>query len=472
MKHLKYVILLSVFSISISCRKSFLEVTDSSNINRQTYVKDLPSLQEFMNGTYVMLSSLYEIHSNTAYPEQIADNLKSSSYLSLHYNWSQVVDPDHATNSSSMNLAWMDLYKIIRNCNFVIEEVDKYSSENLGKSNSIKGQAYAIRALIHFRLVNIFAQHYHFTTTASHLGVPYITTSDITQAYSRQTVAEVYDYMIADLQSAISLMPDTIADCRFMNGPAAKALLARIYLFKEDYENAKKLSSELIAKYPLLTITGGYPANLFKNIPSTQTEVLFQIIPVAQSGAISEFLGIATGLYGYYQPTTDIVNILQETPDDIRSQWVTSVSAAQWTVNKFTPGVAGGLGYHPETDYYPPIIRSSELLLTAAEACAKTNDETNARQYLDAIRKRANPSVQDVLATGTSLLDSIYKERRKELCFEGLRMWDIQRWKKSLQRTDVIPGYQTTLTYPNEKAIAPIPGQDVKLMHLQQNPGY
>jgi hypothetical protein len=198
--------------------------------------------------------------------------------------------------------------------------------------------------------------------------------------------------------------------------------------------------------------------------------VLFQITPVTSGDAFSEFAGIYFAI-NYYRATSDIATILKSNSNDIRNTWV-SPSGSNWKVSKFPSGVAGGLAYDPLVDYYVPVIRSSEMFLAAAEACAKTNDVATAQLYLNAIRKRADSTTPDITPTGTALLDSIYKERRKELCFEGFRMWDLQRWKLGVQRTDVLPSYQTILPYPSNKAIAPIPGQDVKLMGLQQNPSY
>lgn len=472
MQRSKYTALVIIlFVVTESCKKSFLDVKDNSNLNRQSYVKDLNSMQDYLNGIYVQLTTAYDIYYSTAYPELVADNLKPTSttrLLATQYNWSQQVDATSATNTSSMNQVWVENFRIIRACNFVIEEVGKYRDENPDKADDIKGKAYAIRALVNFKLVNMYAQSYNFTADASHPGIPYVTSSDITRAYSRQNVEQVYENLIADLNTAISLMPATISDCRAMNGPAAKALLARVYLFKEDYTNAKNVAVELTSQFPLMTISGGYPNGLFKNLPAAQTEILFQSTPVSIGG----YLGYMCKKTYWYSATKDLTNILRENPADVRSAWVKDTLATQYKVYKFPSSVAGALFPVAEGDYYSPLIRSSEVFLTAAEACAKTSDETNARLYLDAIRKRANPSIANVTATGSALLDSIYKERRKELCFEGIRMFDIQRLKQAVQRTDVLPGYQTLLSYPNDKAISPIPGQDVNLMGLEQNHGY
>lgn len=473
MKNFKYISAgFLIILCLISCKKSFLEVTDNSNLNRQSYVKNLKTMEEFQRGIYMNLSGSYGgRYSVVIYPELMADNLKPpipTRPLTLHYNWSQVAGNanDFTIN---MNQAWTDLYGIIRSCNFVIEDVDKYADENQEKVEDIKGQAYAIRALMHLTLVNIFAQTYVFTASGSHAGIPYIATSDISEPYSRLTVAEVYNRMISDLDNAISLMPASVKDIRLINSIAAKALLTRIYLYKGDYFNAKKFGLEIINQVPLMSIGSGYPLDLFKNKQPAQTEILFQLIPVDNNYIYTGPLGTIFDI-DYFRITNDLVNVLTENSNDFRSKWVTNVSGS-WRIKKF-PLNSAGIHSDPAADYYVPILRSSEIFLTVAEACAMTNDEINARVYLNAIRKRADPTAPDITASGQDLLDLIYKERRKELCFEGFRMWDLQRLKLGVHRTDVLSGYQTTLPYPSDKAISPIPMPDVKLIGLAQNPSY
>ena len=482
---IKYVFIVILFYsiIIVSCKKSFLDVDNTSQLYRQTYVKDLNTMSDFMNGIYVMLNGNYENGIGAAYPELVADNLKplasGTQSLLSHYSWAQIpsdnLDFTIAESSLSMNGSWKTGYLIIRACNFVIEDIGKYRDENPGKADDIKGQAYAIRAMVHFKLVNIFAQCYNFSSEATHPGVPYITTSDISKHISRQTVAEVYDAIITDLDRAIELLPSNIADTRFMNHAAARAILARTYLFKEDYTNAKSIATDICNQFPLLTIGNGYPNDLCKEKKPDQSEILYRLTPVTQPGITSAFLGArfrSTTLR--YTATNDIAKLLVENPNDIRRTWVTN-SSGLWNVTKFPQGVTPELNLTvalPQIAYYHPVIRSSEMFLVVAEAAAKTGDENMARSYLDAIRKRSNPSVASLTATGAALIDSVYKERRKELAFEGLRMYDLQRWKLGVHREDVLSGFPKDLPYANDKAISPIHILDVKQEGLSQNIGY
>jgi starch-binding outer membrane protein, SusD/RagB family len=482
MKIKKYVIAIFIICCSgISCKKSFLDVSDTTNLYRQSYVRDLNTMQQFLNGIYYIQAKNLEFGTIPCYPELVADNLKpiesAGPFLLLHYSWAQQADNQDqqeilADAALAMNPVWTVSYRLIRSCSFVIENIDKYSDENPLKAKNLKGQAYALRAMLHFRLTNIFAQPYNFSSGGSHQGIPYVKTSDITDPIVRVTVNEVYNEIVDDFTKAIELLPETVTDVRVMNRYAAKALLARAYLFKDDFANAKILATEIANRVPLMTTASGYPDDMFKYKSFSETETLFQLTPIKFGN--STFLGaLLTGPYEMYKATDDIADILLENPADVRTAWVVG-NAGEWTVRKFPADVAPEVpGIDPiEGAYYHPVIRTSEMFLTVAEAAAKTNDETTARTFLNALRNRADPGAAPVGASGTALLDSIYKERRKELSFEGLRMFDLLRMKKDVTRNDAVPGYPKVLSYPNNKAIAPIPAYDVNLAGVPQNPGY
>lgn len=479
--------LLIVLVLHISCKKSFLDVDDNTLFYRQQYVTDLKTMRDFLNGIYLKYAVNIGYGTSQAYPEVIADNLKptdAGAYLTIQYSWTQQADISDgqefagiSPTATAMNPLWRIGYQIIRNCNFVIEETDKYSKEDPMTAENLKGQAFALRALVHFKLVNVFAQSYGFTDDGVHPGVPYITSSDISISFPRLTVVDVYKNMIEDYQRAITMLPQTVADNRYLNINAARALLARTYLFKGDYNNAREISVDVASRVPLMSIAGGYPDGLFKYSQAALTETLFALSPNQGMGSsvTTRFLGaMLNGLPRGFKATNDIAELLRENPNDIRRSWV-SGEYGNWSVVKFpqesAPEVKPALA-NPAGAYYPVEIRTSEMFLTAAEACARMGDEKNACVYLNAIRQRANPSNPPLTATGAALLDSIYKERRKELSFEGLRMYDLQRWKKSVLRQDFLFPYAIDLPYPNNKAIAPIPGQDVTLSEMQQNAGY
>jgi hypothetical protein len=466
--------ILIVLSISVhfSCNKDFLDTPPSNQIVRQQYISDLKSCQDFLVGTLADLAQYMYNGYNIIYADLLADNVKPTvgqTSLSAQYNWAQIASDRASIQIESakadMNSLWMSGYRIIRNSSFLIENVDRFKNEDSTQANYIKGQAFALRALCHFQLVNVFAQPYKFSSNATHPGIPYVTTSDWTKSVVRKSVAEVYANIISDLKSAITLLPISKGSLFFMNQNAAKAILARVYLFASDYQNAKEISKEVSIAVPIM-MRPDYPSKLYT---TDETEALFQL-PPEQVKFYTLFPAAYYTLNKKFVATNDIVSLLNESPSDARKEWV-KLSDGDWMITKFPIGVRPN-DLIPELSYYLTIIRSSEMFLTAAESYAKLGMDDSARFYLDAIRIRADPYKSVSVASGMALLDSIYKERRKELCFENFRFFDLLRTGSNVDRKDAINPTAKYLAYPNPKAVAPIPNLDVLLSGLEQNPGY
>lgn len=479
MKRVRYLLIILIVFHSTSCKKNFLDVPDKTVLLREAYVTDLKTLGDYLNGIYVVFSRFTLVGITQIYPEVIADNIQNNSFslMTAQYNWTQKAN-DQQVNSfgyydENANGLWNSAYQIIRSCSFIIENVDKYRSENTAKADNYKGQAYAFRAFAHFLLANVFAQPYSFTPGGSHAGIPYVTTFDHRVPVTRQPVSEVYANLISDLNKAIQLLPAGSIDKRYMNQAAAKALLARVYLFKSDFRLAKDLAREVGVSFPLMTAPN-YPSKLFTN---QETEALFQLQPSQpnKTGSAGDYYTAFQGQWFAdpalaFNATNDIATILTEYPQDLRKVWVAQ-SGTLWNIKKFPANLVAGFDL-PAGAYYETIFRSSEMCLTAAESYANLNNEDSARHYLNQIRVRSDLPPIAVSVTGPALLDSIYKERRRELAFEGLRMYDLLRWKKGVNRTNSLNPAAQNLPYPNDKAISPIPIQDVNLSGLAQNPGY
>jgi hypothetical protein len=351
----------------------------------------------------------------------------------------------------------------------VIEKAREFSAQDPAKANMMMGQALAIRSLVYFLLINFFSQPYSYTPDASHPGVAYITTSDWTQNVTgRNTVADVYQHLVTDLNEAISLLPATSSSTLVMNRNAAKALLARIYLFKGDYLSAKNMSVEVSRDVPIMTTN--YPAKLFT---PQETEALFQLPP--GTSAANKYTTTFANFYFrsriQFQATADIALLLGETPGDLRKNWVTA-SSSNWNITKYPSGATSDATTDKANAYWQTLLRSSEMYLVAAECYANLNNKDSAIFYLNAIQQRANAAMTSSSILNSALLDTIYKERRKELAFEGLRMFDLQRWKKGVSRGDALDSQKKNLPYPNNKAIAPIPETDVDVLGLKQNDDY
>jgi hypothetical protein len=476
-KNINFLILLTTIFICTSCRKSLLESSQPGNIlPLEEYVVDLRSSQEYLNGIYIQAtSSLYQ-GTVVVYPEIIADNIKPTSggtSLANQYAWKQQADDQvnssGAASTYNINGLYGSGYKIASSSSFLLTKAELLRKEDEAKANNILGQAYVFRALGHLNIVNAFAQPYNFTQGGKHLGIPYSTTNDWkTVSANRLSVAEVYDNIISDLKKGIQLLPNGPVSAYVINKYTAMALLARVYLAKESFTEARSYARRVIELVPLMKVN--YPDSLFT---PHDTEALFQLVPSENNGYNVTFASYYFRSVINFLATQDIVKILQENQGDSRKKWIQK-TGSNWNIVKFPMNAIGGFKA-PAKAYYHDVIRSSEMYLIAAESYARNatdRKEDSARYFLNAIRQRANPSAISITAAGSDLVDSIYKERRKELAFEGYRMYDLLRWKKGVVRSDPTNVAYKELPYPSNFAIAPIPRRDVDIVGTQQNDGY
>lgn len=474
MRHRKilFLVLLTITISNSFCGKEFLNPPVPGKIIRQLYVKDLSTTQEFLGGLYNNITPILA-GSSMLYPEIVSDNIKpvtGGNMFVSHYQWLQEAG-EEGTNDQNLNQLYTDTYNVIYGCNFTIDCANKYREENEEKADDIKGQALSIRALMYHLLVNLFAQPYIFTANASHPGVAINTSFDWkTLPAKRSTVSEVYDYMITDLKEAIELLPNSQGNTFFINRNGAKCLMARILLFKGDYQNASAYARQVSDEIPIMTAS--YPKNLFT---LKETEAIFQIDQNLVTPTVLASYFLKTEPVQFYA-TADIAGMLQESSTDKRSSWITQStngSNIDWIITKYPQGVISGIP-EPAISYYHTVFRSSEMYLTCAEAYAKMGSqfEDSARFFLNKIRMRADPMAVEVTVSGQPLQDSIYKERRKEFSFEGLRMFDLSRWKLGVSRIDVPDPSYSKLPFGSNFAIAPIPQQDVNLVGYTQNIGY
>lgn len=100
-------------------------------------------------------------------------------------------------------------------------------------------------------------------------------------------------------------------------------------------------------------------------------------------------------------------------------------------------------------------IRYTETLLNYAEACIGLGQDTEARTYINMIRKRAG--MPDVTESGIALRDRYRHERRIELAVESQRFYDVRRWVIAPQ--SYVAAYKVDIVYPllPDKTTATVP---------------
>lgn len=358
------------------------------------------------------------------------------------FTYQATYDPSTANNV----YYWVDGYRLINRCNLVIEGVTSAVSKGIitqAVGDDYIGQAKFLRAITHFELLTYFARPYNFTASASHAGIPYREVGIDTQAEvdadlvkGRNTVAECYAKVIADLNDAEAKITQT-SDKGLATKNAAIAFKTRVYLHQRDWDKVIAEGSKISSAFSL-TPNPNDPFVTEANF--TNSESIFSIKHGKASGQNPGANGALASQYKSRRLvciSPIIWNNSSWLADDKRRAEGTMVETVAGI--KYTNKYKDGTGLSDAA----PVIRYAEVVLNMAEAYARkaTPDLTKALTLLNSVRDRAlaNPATQSYtaasFATAADLVKAILLERRIEFLMEGRRWSDIHR----LQNDDIAP---------------------------------
>ena len=190
---------------------------------------------------------------------------------------------DYSRNiaSSTTEYTWELGYRVIGNCNKIIEIIQGLGNESTREQTIMMGENYYLRALSYFLLVNEFAQPYSNNPTQNP-GLPLKLTSDPNDLpQSRSTVAEVYDQVVLDLKDAITYLTlqqgETPKSNIYATKDAAEALLARVYLYMENWDGAWEMANKVITSGRFELERGNRFATYSQLIPEDNKETIFAV---------------------------------------------------------------------------------------------------------------------------------------------------------------------------------------------------
>lgn len=460
MKNTRILTLLCFIFLLAACTKE-LELNPQQSLSTSEALSDIPSMKTALNGAYDDLQALGyygrefivmpETEGNLVYLAITNSNRFVASYT---YQWT--------TADGDITDFWNIGYSAILRANNVINNIDALEGDAVEK-NQIKGEALAIRALVHFDLVRFFAKQYTVGNPSTDLGVPIILQAGIGEP-ARNTVAEVYTQVISDLTAAKGLLRNE-GIYRF-SPEAAEALLARVYLYKGDWANAATAAGNLIsnANYALAD-----DVSVMFSAPGSSEEIFTLKNEVSENRG-SDNLGniyVPAG-YGDIRVTTDLMDEYE--PGDSRTTLIYKHTNDQYYQSKYNEqdGVIGL--------YSPKILRLAEMYLIRAEARFRQNAaDQGVLDDLNAIRTKRGATMMNSLPNG---IGDILAERHRELAFEGHTAFDYWRTGTDMVRKQCDTGLEVstgecTILATDYRTVHPIPQREMDVnQSMIQNEGY
>lgn len=349
------------------------------------------------------------------------------------YTWQQNLGTNHAgTKITDDSDTWLNLYRHIAVANSILDQVETLKETGpIEQYERIRAESYFVRASSYFMLVNLYAQPYQVGRASQTDGVPLKTTSQVEDVrFTRDNVEAVYTRILSDLDQAEDIfkrVPNKASKYR-ASLTAVHLLKSRVFLYQQSYQQSAIYAQKVIAGQEgnyLLDLrtfhqgTEGY-------LQAASPEVIFSM------GGVSSYTHLSEGGKGLVIDP-ELVNLFND--QDLRKglffeektfqeRNLTEMITGKYTaLMKFNRNLTRG----DVSDAFN--LRVSEAYLNAAEALFMNGQIVESKSLLNTFLQTRYKNVLDLNTLSDKDLSLfIINERRKELCFEGHRWFDLRRY--------------------------------------------
>ena len=462
---IKTVMAVGIGIAATSC-EGFLDITPDGQVKRDEMLATNEGVEDALYGVYAKLRN------TTLYGQEMYfSSLEIMSQTLYCYGNTGVTalgqyDYNNTSVKNVFAMVWNDMYNNISNVNSVLNAplVDVATAY---PANIYKGEALALRAMMHFDLMRLFAEQ--ITVNPNAKGIPYATEFSL-KTPDFETLAENYNHVLADLQEAERLLADEgeyenttsfMSDRMIhLNLHAVRALMARVYLTKGDKDKALEYAEKVIAQSGRQLKTKTEVINDVAGVLSKK-ECLFGVY----------FSGFYTQVSAKLQQTISYSSL--DLRGDFMEMYEKGVSGLDFrTTAYFTSVDMGGTAKYrlsKFTDIYDlqnnasarpadliqgiNMIRLPEMYYIAAE-CLLDRDYQKALDYFNAVVTNRGLDALSGAGEETLTQEVINTERYKEMIGEGQTFFNMKRQNLS------IPSYDNSVTYRPEDGIYVVPIPD------------
>jgi hypothetical protein len=392
----------------------------------------------------------------------------------------------YISSNSRVQKVWQQLYYGINRANIAIDNVPAISMDTTLRARLVRESKF-LRGLLYFNLVRLWGD------------VPLVlhnpSSTDINNLLIARTPADsVYSQIISDLKDATNL-PKSYngTDLGRATGGAAHALLAKVYLTRQNWNDALTQVN--------IVINGGYGYSLFANYydafqkaTKNGQEHIFSVQYETNLGEANSannlsqsFTSFNTGTFPIDIPADSSVSKLFSANDTRKAvtfyDSVYNAATGKYVVfrnaytpyyNKFVDYSLNPLSSQTLSAVNYPVLRYADVLLMKAEALNEINGGPTSDAYtaINQVRTRAHVANLTTGLNQADFRDSVFLERRKEFIQEGHRWFDLVR-RGGTYLVDALHKIPAKSAAGAKNTLFPIPLIEIQQNpKLKQNPGY
>ncbi|WP_437920210.1 RagB/SusD family nutrient uptake outer membrane protein [Sphingobacterium sp. LRF_L2] len=416
------------------------------------------NVKKVLNGSYNELSDEYFYGGIVQLFSELLTSTTEIRWEGTFNQPREVFNKSILTTNSFVSSLWLQGYDAINIANNVLSALDVVNEDD---RDVVEGQALFVRAVAHFELVRLFAKPYSAGNTTSNPGIPIklIPTREINEEsyVARSPVEDVYAQILDDLITAEEKLENS-SEVAVAQKTAAAAMLSRVYLQMENYEEARDAANRAI-NYNQFTVESVYAKTFNKGkLDASDSETvtldgIFQMPVSAQDGANEMHIYWSITAYGaragdvavlpahlalYDQSTDGSGAYLDHRLALFYRGEGNSIGTGDWRSGKWK-FLNSNLS----------VVRLSEMYLTRAECNLRLGTAVGATALEDINYIRG---LHTALPALTSIdLNGILLERKLELAHEGQGIHDIKRIKGSVDG----------VAYDDVSLLLPIPQREI-----------
>lgn len=449
MKIYKYIVIVSVSLILSSCN-DWLNLEPADTTTETDLFTTGDGYRNALNGIYSQMatSSMYGKALSWGQLDAMAQFYRARSgtvenYIS-HYSYT------NKDVTPTIQSIWEGAYNCIANCNNIIQRVEADSPDKFAKGieeiKLIKGEALALRALLHLDILRLFAP----AKDDGKKYIPYVTTYPCKfQEYT--TNNDVLQKVCDDLKAAKQLVGEfdiprkswMQVSCRFendhqgietdevpedlflafrgyrMNYYAICGILARAYSYRNMYKEAYDETEIVVKAYTSDRWPEETPMFSFTSSVSDGNNKLYGgiLFCLSNQKLYEDFKSYFTTNPLYLSVRNPIKDWYSNDAEDVRRQLITSSGSSSYCNKNVEPSSGDKIKFAKDMI---PMIRLSEIYLIRAEYYSHFGNDAAAAEQISAIRKGRNCSSKDINYSQEGWFnDAIIDEARREFIGEG-----------------------------------------------------
>jgi hypothetical protein len=434
---IKFILFISLVSLSLSSCKKYLTLEPQDGIVRQDFWQTKEQVESAVMGCYASMIGLPAGVSDRRLTEYLflwgelrGDMLRPGTGIS--FEELSVMNVNVLSTNSITN--WSAVYRTINYCNTVIDFAPSVlSKDNTFKESTMKAyvaEALGIRSLMYFYLARSFGD--------VPLKLKSTSSDEDNVQIAKSTQQEVFKQIEADLklaeQDAVTAYGNRSDDKGRITKYSIQAILADLYLWMEQYENCITTCDKIINsnQFGLVTGDNAWFGTVFYEGNSNESIFELQFNLNAQNPFYNMFIPSSKRYSAALRVTNEIftVDVINLENKDIRGDGA-ALKMNDGTIWKYQ-GVNATAGRATSASIaHWFFYRYPDVLLMKAEASNQVGKGDQALSLVNTIRARANalPATEKILVPTDKegIADYILEERAREFAFEGKRWYDLLR---------------------------------------------